>query len=276
VAVTKVHHLDLCTMCPIGQRWFGRFVVHSLLVETSDRLVLVDTGFGLDDMREPKKRLGAAFVYAVRGQLGEEHTAIRQVERLGYAAKDVRDLVPTHLDVDHAGGIPDFPDAAIHVTRRERDSALARSSFRERERYRPAHFAHGPKWEVHEPGGDKWMGFESVQAIADDVLLIPMPGHTWGHACVAVKAPPGSAFEWYLHCGDAYFSCGEKTDPGDALPGVRAFQAMIAMDDDLRRANAGRLRELYASDNGKRVKMFSAHCPTEFAELSRGSTGSRT
>jgi glyoxylase-like metal-dependent hydrolase (beta-lactamase superfamily II) len=251
-------------MCPIG---FGRMTVHALLVETSDRLVLVDTGFGLDDMRAPSKRLGGPFVFTMRAGLGEEHTAIRQIERLGHAAKDVRDLVVTHLDVDHAGGIPDFPHAAVHVTERERDAALARRTFMEKERYRPVHFAHGPKWSVHEPGGDKWLGFESVQAVADDVLLVPMPGHTRGHSCVAVKAPPGSDHEWLLHCGDAYFHTAEKIDASKAPARIRAFETVMAVDDKARRANAGRLRELHASENGKRVKMFSAHCHKEYTEL---------
>jgi glyoxylase-like metal-dependent hydrolase (beta-lactamase superfamily II) len=241
--------------------------VHALLVETSDGLILVDTGMGLDDIRSPVKRLGRGFLASTRPNLREEDTAIRQVERLGFDAKDVRDIVVTHLDVDHAGGLPDFLDARVHLHRVERDAALERKSFKEKERYKTWHFAHGPKWEVHEPGGDKWFGFESVKAIADDVLIIPMPGHTHGHSCIAIKAPPGMPHEWLLHCGDAYFHCTEKTNPKDAPFGLRAFQAAIAMDDRLRRANARRLRELYASEDGKRVKMFSAHCAIEYEEL---------
>src|SRR5687768_9938595 len=53
VAVSKVHHLDLCSMCPFI---VGPMAVHALLVETNDRLVLVDTGIGLDDVRSPGRR----------------------------------------------------------------------------------------------------------------------------------------------------------------------------------------------------------------------------
>lgn len=252
-------------MCPF---LIGRMSVHALLVETGDRLVLVDTGIGVDDIRSPMRRLGAGFLAMARPQLREEDTAIRQVERLGFAAKDVRDIVVTHLDVDHAGGLPDFPDAYVHLHTKERDAALERKTFKEKERYKTWHFAHAPKWAVHETGGDKWFGFESVRAIADDILIIPMPGHTRGHSCIAIKAPPGFSHEWLLHCGDAYFHCTEKTDPRKAPGPIRAFQAAIAIDDGLRRANARRLRELYASDDGKKVKLFSAHCATEYAELS--------
>jgi glyoxylase-like metal-dependent hydrolase (beta-lactamase superfamily II) len=264
VAITKVHHLDLCSMCPFI---VGPMAVHALLVEAGDRLILVDTGMGLDDVRFPGRRLGHGFVAMMRAKLREEDTAIRQVERLGFSAKDVRDVVVTHLDVDHAGGLPDFPDAAVHLHRKERDAALARKTLKEKERYKTWHFEHGPKWEVHEAGGDTWFGFESVKAVADDVLLIPLPGHTRGHCCVAVKAPPGSPTEWLLHCGDAYFHHTEKTNPREAPFALRAFQAAIAMDDAQRRANARRLRELHASDDGKRVTIFSAHCAAEMKEL---------
>jgi glyoxylase-like metal-dependent hydrolase (beta-lactamase superfamily II) len=249
--------------------------VHALLVETSDRLVLVDTGFGLDDVRSPGRRLGHAFLAAMRAKLSEDATAIRQVARLGFSPRDVRDIVVTHLDVDHAGGLADFPDARIHLHRRERDAALARKTVNEKERYKVCHFEHGPKWETYEESGDKWFGFDSVKAIADDVLLIPLPGHTRGHSCIAVKAPRGSDVEWLLHCGDAYFHGSEKTDGRAAPFTLRAFQSVIAIDDEQRRANARRLRELHASEDGKRVRMFSAHCATEFRELS-GVRESRT
>lgn len=256
-------------MCPFI---VGAMSVHALLVEAGDRLVLVDTGMGLDDVRDPVRRLGRGFVLASRPNLREEDTALRQVERLGFRAKDVRDIVTSHLDVDHAGGLPDFPDATVHLHRKERDAALERRTLKEKERYKPWHFAHGPKWNVLEPGGETWFGFESVKAVADDVLLIPLPGHTRGHSCIAVKAPAGMPYEWLLHCGDAYFHCTEKTDPRAAPLPLRAFQAAIAIDDRQRRANARRLRELHASEDGKRVKIFSAHCAKEYAEL----RGSRT
>ncbi|MFD0510570.1 MBL fold metallo-hydrolase [Streptomyces aureus] len=36
---------------------------------------------------------------------------------LGYAVDDVRHIVLTHLDLDHAGGLPDFPRARFTSTR---------------------------------------------------------------------------------------------------------------------------------------------------------------
>ncbi|HVH46190.1 MAG TPA: MBL fold metallo-hydrolase [Labilithrix sp.] len=276
----KIHHLNLCTFCPYGGRlWSGgdRSIfdvadgaVHSLLVETErDGLVLVDTGMGLDDVRAPRERLGAGFLAVSRPQLREEDTAIRQVERLGFSRKDVRHVVVTHLDLDHAGGIPDFPEAKIHVHRPEQVAAMNPTTLNERGRYRKVHFAHGPRWELHDAGGgDRWFGFDSIRALAEDVLLIPLPGHTRGHAGVAVRTKEPGGPEWLLHAGDSYFFHREKEDPAHCPPLLKQFQKLTAVDDAVRRANAKRIRELHR-EHGRTVRVFSAHCPNEFRELAK-------
>jgi glyoxylase-like metal-dependent hydrolase (beta-lactamase superfamily II) len=207
----RIHHLNCATMCPPSERlingtggWFApaKMVCHCLLIETNDGLVLVDTGIGLDDIREPNRRLGTGFVKIVRPALDEGESALRQVERLGFRREDVRHIVLTHLDLDHAGGLPDFPAASVHVFGREHDAAMKRRTLPERERYRPTQWAHDPKWVVHENAGESWFGFESVRAIANvppEVLLVPLHGHTRGHCAVAVDA----GGRWLLVCCDA-------------------------------------------------------------------------
>jgi glyoxylase-like metal-dependent hydrolase (beta-lactamase superfamily II) len=81
----------------------ARLACHCPLVETEKGLVLVDTGFGLDDVREPRQRLSAFFLLMNRVQLDEKLTALHQVKELGFSASDVRHIVLTHLDFDHAG-----------------------------------------------------------------------------------------------------------------------------------------------------------------------------
>jgi competence protein ComEC len=81
----------------------GRIVCHVLLCELPDRLVLVDTGFGTADVADPAGRLGPAR-RLLRARLASGETAVRQVEALGFAAGDVRDIVLTHFDLDHVGG----------------------------------------------------------------------------------------------------------------------------------------------------------------------------
>lgn len=78
-------------------------------------------------MAHPHRRLNPRITLPWRLMLNirlrERETAIRQIEALGHRAGDVRHIVATHLDFDHAGGLQDFPDATVHVMERGYDDA---------------------------------------------------------------------------------------------------------------------------------------------------------
>lgn len=234
----------------------GRMVCHCLLVEGADGLVLIDSGFGTGDIANPRQ-LGRPFNLVVRPQLDRAETAVAQIEALGFDPRDVRHIVVTHLDLDHAGGLPDFPDAEVHVLSAEHAAAM-NPTLRERSRYVDgAHWAHGPRWAVHDVGGDSWNGFESVRVLpgsGPEVVLIPLRGHSRGHAGVAVRRPAG----WLLHCGDAYFNHGEMRTPPRCPTGLRAFQSLMQADGRARRENQERLRELAARKAGE-VELICSH-----------------
>ncbi len=275
----KVHHLNCATMCPFnealttrGGAWTarGRMVCHCLLIETPRGLALVDTGLGLGDLAAPKQRIGRAMLVLGAPSLDPHECAVRQVEALGYRADDVRDIVLTHLDFDHAGGIGDFPAARIHVHAKEFDAAMARASVGERERYQPAHWAHGPTWVKHREGGDTWKGFDAVQPLSEalpDVAMLPLHGHTRGHAAVAVRADDG----WLLHAGDAYFWHDEISTSPWCPRGLAWFQSAVAIDDGARRRNQQRLAALAASASD--VTLFCAHDANEYDRLRARSRG---
>jgi glyoxylase-like metal-dependent hydrolase (beta-lactamase superfamily II) len=112
------------------------------------------------------------------------------------------------------------------------------------------------------------MGFESVRPLAgttDDILLIPLFGHSRGHSGVAVNTARG----WLLHAGDAYFAHDEiHRAERDCPPALASFQSLVAFDDAARRNNQARLRELAArSDAG--VTIVCAHDAAEFEEAAR-------
>jgi glyoxylase-like metal-dependent hydrolase (beta-lactamase superfamily II) len=174
--------------------------------------------------------------------------------------------VLTHLDLDHAGGLPDFPQARVHLHRAELAAALT-PRLRERQRYVSAQWAHGPYWQPHDADGEDWHGFSSVRAVGDDVLLVPLAGHTRGHSGVAVRRPSGG---WFLHAGDAYFFHGDKDRPRTCPPGLRTFQALMQVDRAARLANLERLQELHATRDD--VAVFSAHDRVEYLAL-EGVTG---
>lgn len=273
----RVHHLDCVSMCPFGGRLIdgrsarvrepARLVCHCVLLEHNDGLVLVDTGFGLKDVRAPHSRLNALFLAQMRPDLREDLTAIRQIERLGYDPRDVRDIVLTHLDFDHAGGLDDFPEARVHLLARERDAARTRRTLLDHMRYRPAQWSTQGHWHTYDArGGDPWFGFECVRELTGlppEILLVPLAGHTLGHAGVAIDVGE----RWLLHAGDAYFFHGEMdlVRP-HCTPGLRLYQRMMDKDRGQRMENQFRLRNLKHA-HGSQVTLFCAHDMIEFERL---------
>jgi glyoxylase-like metal-dependent hydrolase (beta-lactamase superfamily II) len=235
-------------------------VCHCLLIEAPDGLVLVDTGLGLGDIAD-RRRLGRGFLGFARPRLDPAEAAATQVGRLGFRPSDVRHILCTHLDVDHAGALPDFPDALVHVWEPEVGAVEARATLLDRERYKVQHFAHGPKWRRYEATrGEPWFGFQAVQpahGLPPEILIIPLAGHTRGHTGIAVRSDAG----WLLHAGDAYFSAREMVD-GSCPPGLSLFQRTAEFDRKARLENQARLREL--SKAGE-VRVFCAHDPDELA-----------
>jgi glyoxylase-like metal-dependent hydrolase (beta-lactamase superfamily II) len=269
-APRAIHHLNCGTMCPRGARLItgegsllasAELVCHCLLIEGAEGLVLVDTGFGLGDTRNPRQ-LGLPFTTAFRPRALAAETAISQVRELGFRPSDVRHIVVTHLDLDHAGGLPDFPDAEVHLLGVELDAAM-HHGWREGPRYIAEHWAHGPRWVEHGVDGEDWLGFDSVRILPGsdaEILLVPLFGHTLGHTGVAVK----HADRWLLHCGDAFFHHGEVQTPAYCPPALRAFQVLSSVDNAVRRQNQERLREL-ALRHGEDVELFCSHDPTTLA-----------
>jgi glyoxylase-like metal-dependent hydrolase (beta-lactamase superfamily II) len=263
----RIHHLNCGSLCPHGGRLIGGegrlrdrspIVCHCLAIESGEGLVLVDTGFGMEDARNPRQ-LGPVFGL-MNAEPRPETTALRQLEALGFAAGDVRHIVTTHLDPDHSGGLPDFPAAEVHILATELDAAL-QPRLRDRPRYIGAHWKHSPRWIRHDAGGDEWFGFASVRVLPTtgaEIALVPLHGHSLGHTGVAIRTAEG----WLLHCGDAYFNHGEVQTPPSCPPGLRFFQNLNAADNKARKTNQERLRELAARHGGE-IAFLCSHDPHE-------------
>lgn len=270
----KIHHLNCATMHPVlpgamhgdVDPEHRRFVCHCLLIETpASGLVLVDSGFGTADIAGGAARIGKLFTWLARPTLDLAETALHQIRAMGYSADDVRHVVLTHLDLDHAGGLSDFPHAKVHVTRAEYDAA-EHPNLRERARYLTSQWAHGPDWALHDTGGEPWFGFDCVRdlpGLPPEVLLVPLHGHTRGHAAIAVEDAGG----WLMHCGDAYFHRSTITPTPEQPLGLSVFETSVQIDGRVRKQNQARLRELAASHSGE-VRIFSAHDSVEWGGLS--------
>lgn len=251
----KIHHLNCGTM----RLPFAPLVCHVLLLETDTSLVLVDTGFGLRDIADPRSRLGS-YRHVIRPVLDPAETAIRQVEARGFTADDVAHIVLTHLDSDHAGGLADFPGAIVHTTATEWAAARTPTTLVERTRYRSAQWNHGPQVITHEPAGEAWRGFPSathLPEVADGLVMISLPGHTRGHAAYAVDTGEG----WLLHAGDAFYHRSIIDGHGREPLILTVQERMVAMDRAQVRANHERLAELHRESESD-LTVFSAHDPS--------------
>lgn len=271
----RIHHLNAISTCPIGGAFVdgrsaglhGRLACHCLLVEAPGGLVLVDTGLGLRDVAAPTRRLSRFLLALLRPELRAGMTAVRQIERLGYEPSDVRHVVLTHLDFDHAGGLDDFPEATVHLLAEERDDAAAQRTFLDRMRYRPQQWITAPRWRVYARGeGEPWLGFDAVrdlEGLPPEILLVPLIGHTLGHAGVAVRG----SFGWVLQAGDAYFFHAEMDPDLPRCPaGLRLYQALMEKDRGARIWNRDRLRAL-RREHGGEVTITCGHDAVEFERL---------
>ena len=262
----RVHHLDCGTFCPLGGRLMdgtskglrGRLVCHCLLLESEAGLVLVDTGLGTRDMAQPFPRLSRLYAHLLGIRFDPEITALAAIRRLGFAARDVRHIVLTHLDFDHAGGLDDFPDAAVHLLAFEAEAALhGRRGFVAERRYRPAQWPEPARWRRYLPLGEPWHGFQSVrdlEGLPPEILLVPLAGHTAGHAGVAVRHGGG----WLLHAGDAFFHRDELLPEPRCPAGLRGYQRLMEVSRTDRLANQAHLREL-ARQAADEVRIICSH-----------------
>ena len=170
--------------------------VTCFLIETNQGPVLVDTGFGTHDFLTPTRSM-KVFLNLMRSPRNVNETALHQLRRLGYKREDVKHIIQTHLHIDHAGGLPDFPHKQVHVLKAEHDHIISHRSWE----YHPGHWAHNPNWVLNETRDGKWYDFDALQleGFEPEIWLVPLIGHTPGHTAVAIKQEQA----WVVHGGDA-------------------------------------------------------------------------
>lgn len=150
-----------------------------LLVLTSDEKILVDTGIG--ELPEKYRKL-----FTVKRRAEENLKA--QLAQYGLKPEDISIVVNTHLHFDHCGNNALFPNAKFIVQADESQYAYAPDRFQQ-SAYIKELF-------------DLKIDYELVngkQQVADEISVVPTPGHSIGHQSVIVQAEDKN----YVYCGDA-------------------------------------------------------------------------
>jgi glyoxylase-like metal-dependent hydrolase (beta-lactamase superfamily II) len=276
----EIHHLNCGTIHGIGfppkdgRGGFlkrGRGVIHCLLVDTGAGLALVDTGWGIRDYTDPSPTV-RLFTRAIGCPCDPRETAIRQVEALGYDPVEVQHILMTHMHLDHAGGLPDFPWATVHLLADELEGCLRPRTLMEWGACRREHRAHGPRWQPHRVEGDRWFGLDCTPPIRvgeAEFVMIPFPGHTRGTCAVALRL----GARWLVHCGDVY-TYYRQVDPVQPYthPCGAGVEAALLWAFHVPKRHWLRLRALLRA-HGDEVEIFCGHDAHEFDLLSAGGAG---
>ena len=101
------------------------------MIEHRDGLVLFDTGQDRASVTDPGYFpggvTGVLYGRLARFEIGPQETLTAGLDRLGYAAGDVRTAVLSHLHQDHIGGLAELSHADMVVSQAEWDTLSPRS-----------------------------------------------------------------------------------------------------------------------------------------------------
>lgn len=246
----KVYHLN----CVKIESPFGSAVGHCVLIENNGSLTLIDAGNGLEETRDPIKKLGKELVENAGFQFDEKLTAIHQIKQLGLNPEDVTDIVCSHLDPDHIGGAADFPKARLHLSKEEFESFQKGD-----ERYFPQQLSYGPEYKLYDTNDSNWFDFPARKLdLSFETYLIPLFGHTLGHCGVVFQFNN----RWTFYVGDTYYLKAEldnKNHPVDQLATIRA------MDNPARLESLSKIRT-FIQKHGHEIEYFGYHDPLELKE----------
>ena len=198
--------------------WTEWLPTYAWVIEHGEGIIVVDTGQGAH-LRESGKSLHPYVRWEVAFQIEPEEEIGPQLRALGIGPRDVKQVVLTHLHMDHDGGLAHFPHSEILVAPGELRTAsgwVGRIRGYIPHRW-PAWFDPAPLALAAEPFGP----FAASRRLtkAGDVVAVATPGHTADHLSIVVQDGDTALFL----AGDTSYD--ERLMLAGKLDGVTADEA---------------------------------------------------
>lgn len=221
--------------------WTEPLPIYAYAIEHPEGVIVIDTG---DTARTAERGYFPAWHPYLRRNVREWVAPGEEIgprlARLGIEPGDVRWVVVTHLHTDHAGGLYHFPHSEILVSRAEMKAAsglLGRMRGYVNNRF--------PRW-LHptiidlpaRPHGPFPQSMPLTKA--EDVMLLPVPGHTPGMMAVLVE----EGAQRVLLAGDASYT--QRLMLEGAVDGVGPDEVAQRLTHARIRALAGEAPTVYA------------------------------
>ena len=190
---------------------------NAFLINTGDKLVLIDTGAG-----------------ALFGpNLGKMIDALKAS---GYTPEQVDEIYITHMHPDHIGGLvangkAEFPNAIVRADKREGDFWLSQANLDKAGKDDKGFFQGAQAALKPYVDSGRYKPFDGAAELLPGIKAVSLPGHTPGHAGYMIESDGQKLLAWgdVIHVGAVQF----------AQPTVT-----IHFDADNKSAEASRLKLL--------------------------------
>jgi N-acyl homoserine lactone hydrolase len=170
--------------------WFEFPIVAFLVEHPGEGPLLIDTGLHPSVAVDPKKSLGRVGARAFKPQFTPADAVSAQLRERGIEPREIGLVVMTHLHIDHASGVSEFPQATFVVDQREWRAATEPRGWQHG--YRQRQFDHAFDWRLVDFDSrevDSYATFgRSFDLLGDgSIRLVSTPGHTLGHMSVILR-----------------------------------------------------------------------------------------
>jgi len=208
------------------------------LIKHPKRNILFDLGNSLFVAENPEKHWGDV-VNAYYPVMKKEQYVVNQLKKIGINPEDINYVILSHLHLDHAGGVGDFPNAVYVVQQKEYDWAYSPEN-NQKDAYIKADFDKPVKWK-------KLNGEETYDFFGDGTLEIWFtPGHTPGHQSLMVNLENSGKF--FLTADSCYT---DENLNENILPGL-VWDAELSMNV---------LKKLQEMQKDSNITIITGHDP---------------